>query len=52
MLNGLDPDQVRRFVGPDLDPNCLRRLSTDDTGRQRVKQGSAVKTHICSQTRY
>ena len=25
--NGLDPDQDRRFVGPDLDPNCLQRLS-------------------------
>ena len=26
----LDPDQDRRSVGPDLDPNCLQRLSTDD----------------------
>ena len=25
----LDPDQARHFVGPDLDPNCLQRLSTD-----------------------
>ena len=24
MANGLDPDQDRRFVGPDLDYNCLR----------------------------
>ena len=24
-------------VGPDLDPNCLQRLSADDTSRQRVK---------------
>ena len=23
-------------VGPDLGPNCLQRLSTDETGRQRV----------------
>ena len=23
----LDPDQDRHFVGPDLDPNCLQRLS-------------------------
>ena len=22
--NSLDPDQARRFVGPDLDPNCLQ----------------------------
>ena len=21
----LDPDHVRRFVGPDLGPNCLKR---------------------------
>ena len=25
-----------RFVGPDLDPKCLQRLSADDTGRERV----------------
>ena len=22
-VNKLDPEQARRFVGPDLDPNCL-----------------------------
>ena len=38
MSNSLDPDQVRRFVGPDLGPNCLQRLSADDTSRQRVKE--------------
>ena len=36
MSNSLDPDHARRFVGPDLGPNCLSRLSADDTGRQRV----------------
>ena len=36
MSNSLDPDQARRFVGPDLGPNCLPRLSADDTARQRV----------------
>ena len=36
MSNSLDPDHARRIVGPDLDPNCLPRLSADDTGRQRV----------------
>ena len=30
MSNGLDPDQNRHYVGPDLDPNCLYRLSADD----------------------
>ena len=29
--NTLDPDQARHFVGPDLGPNCLQRLSADDT---------------------
>ena len=28
--NSLDPDQARRFVGSDLGPNCLQRLSADD----------------------
>ena len=28
--NSLDPDQARHTVGPDLDPNCLQRLSVDD----------------------
>ena len=28
--NGLDPDQDRRCVGPDLGPNCLQILSVDD----------------------
>ena len=28
--NGLDPDQDRRWVGPDLGLNCLQRLSADD----------------------
>ena len=35
----LDPDQARHSVGPDLGPNCLQRLSADDTSRQRAKVG-------------
>ena len=31
--------QLLYFVGPDLGPNCLQRLSADDTSRQRVKVG-------------
>ena len=27
----LDPDQARSSVGPDLGPNCLQKLSADDT---------------------
>ena len=34
--NSLDPDQARHFVEPGLGPNCLQRLSADDTRRQRV----------------
>ena len=30
MSNGLDLDQDRRSVGPDLDPNILQRLSADE----------------------
>ena len=29
--NSLNPDQAQHFVGPDLGPNCLQRLSADDT---------------------
>ena len=31
MPNSLDPDQARHFVRPDLFPNCLQKLSADDT---------------------
>ena len=30
MYSGLDPDHDRRSGDPDLGPNCLQRLSTDD----------------------
>ena len=35
MPNSLDTDQVRHFVGPEVGPNCLQRLSADNTSRQR-----------------
>ena len=41
MSTSLDPDQARRSVGPDLGPNCLLRLSADDTRRQRVNESVA-----------
>ena len=35
--NSLDPDQTRQnFVGSDLDPNSLQRLSADATSRYGV----------------
>ena len=32
----MDPDQDQHSVGPELGPNCLHMLSTDDTSRQKV----------------
>ena len=29
VLNSLDPNQALHFVGPDLGPNCLQRLTTN-----------------------
>ena len=49
MSNSLDPDQARRFVrfvGPDLGPNCLPRVSADDTPRQRVEAVGGNKTSM------
>ena len=37
VANSLDPDQAQHFVEPDLGPNCLQKLSADDTRRYRVK---------------
>ena len=33
--NSLDPDHARPFVGSDLGPNCLQRLSADDESRRQ-----------------
>ena len=38
MSNSLDTDQARPFLGPDLGPNCLQRLSVEATSRQIIKQ--------------
>ena len=47
MSNSLDSDQARHFVGPDLGPNCLQRLSADNTSRQRDFKKS---TSLCLNT--
>ena len=31
--NSLDTDQAPRFAGPDSVPNCLQKMSADDTRR-------------------
>ena len=41
MFNSLDPDQVQHFVDPGLGPNCLQKITADDTRRQRVKKQSS-----------
>ena len=33
LSNDLDPDQNRRTVGPNLDPNGLQSISVDDKSR-------------------
>ena len=40
VANSLNPDQTRHFFGPDLGPNCLQRLSADDTSRKELKRES------------
>ena len=52
MSNSLVPDQVRRFVGPDLGPNCLPKLSADDTGRQRFNSIMFPKYHSIQSTNF
>ena len=43
MSNRLDPDPAKHFVGPDLGPKCLQKLSADDTRRKR---GNARKVSL------
>ena len=47
MSNSLDLDQAQHFVRPDLGPNCLQRLSADDTHRRSV-----LHSHSCMQHMY
>ena len=44
--NGLDPDQDRHYVGPDLGPNCLHRLSADDKSCKNLTW-TYVLSHTC-----
>ena len=45
--NSLDPDQARPFVGPDLGPNCLQRLSADDSGLAGKELNPTVFESMC-----
>ena len=42
MSNGLDQDQDRHSVGPDLGPNCLQMLSADDTRKELTRTDTWV----------
>ena len=42
VLNSLESDQARQNVRPDLGPNCLQKLSADDTSMH----GGRVSTII------
>ena len=39
--NSLDPDQTCHFVGPDLAPNCLQRLSADGKSHCQQRKSQA-----------
>ena len=40
--NSLDPDPTRHFVGSDLGPKRLQRVSEDDTSRESVNNYHAL----------
>ena len=42
-VNNLDPDKTQHFVGPDLGPNCLQRISAEDTSRKRIKSKMYIR---------
>ena len=42
VANSLEPGQARRIVGTDLSPNCLQRISADDSSRLRVKDKNLI----------
>ena len=44
--NGLDSDQARRSVGPDLGPNSLRRLYSSLTRKELIDH-SIFKVFFC-----
>ena len=45
-------DQARHFVGPDLDPNCLKRLSGDNKGTNRQRVTEFISLPISGVCRY
>ena len=41
--NSVDPNEARRFVGPDLDSNCLTHDGIESKSTQRVKYGTMIR---------
>ena len=53
MTNSLDPDQVRHFVGPDLGPKGLQKLSADKNvapSRHSVKYKTTCRYYFLAKT--
>ena len=46
--NSFDLDQNRRYVGPDLGPNCLQRLTEEDKVVAQQGKSSPSCQHHCS----
>ena len=46
MSNCLDPDQNCCPVGHDLDPNCLQKLSADQTTKVTVTKERVISAYI------
>ena len=44
MSNFLDPNQVVCSVGPDLGPNCLQRLATDNKSHGKYNVDKEFKS--------
>ena len=48
MSNGLDSDQDRQSVGPDLGPNCLQRLSADNKNCLLAREEFNIELDVLS----
>ena len=48
MPNSLDPDQDRHSVGPNLGPNCLKRLSADVKSHRPFLTLALSRLFLCS----
>ena len=45
----LDPDKTRRFLGLDLGPNCLQRLSANETSRKELSPSPSNEAIVHTQ---